>query len=67
MAVHRHCAKDTWLGDKLIRKGTMVYPVYWSMMVDPAAWGDDPLAFRPERHLVEDTRDRMMVFGTGQR
>ena len=46
----------------------MVFPMLYSMTVDPETWGENPLEFNPERHLDGKAgKDKFLTFGTGEK
>ena len=50
-----------------MRAGTTMIPSVSATMVDPAEW-EDPMAFRPERHLDINNgviKDTLLTFGIG--
>uniref|UniRef100_A0AC35UIR7 Cytochrome P450 n=1 Tax=Rhabditophanes sp. KR3021 TaxID=114890 RepID=A0AC35UIR7_9BILA len=70
--VHR-CTRDTVIGGKLIREGSLCQPFYYATNVDEAII-DKPDQFLPERFLLEDgvtfnkaLYDKTIVFGAGAR
>lgn len=57
-ALPRHCAADTELGGRVIKKGDQVFPVYGAANVDPAAF-ENPGEFDLDRKPVH------FAFGRG--
>ncbi len=58
----RNASKDTMIGSTMIKKDTMIFPLLYSMTVDEKTW-EDPMEFRPERHLNKDK----VLLGLSQR
>ncbi|KAK7057918.1 cytochrome P450 [Favolaschia claudopus] len=47
-------SEDDWYEGFFIAKDSILIPNIWGMNHDPAIYGEDAEAFRPERHLTED-------------
>ncbi len=66
MGATRYCSRDTLLGGRMVKEGSMVFACLYTSMVDEE-WGEAPFEFRPERHMEEKgTRDKMLLFGVGK-
>lgn len=68
--VGREALEDVELGGYLVRKGTPIGFVGWTIHRDPRQW-PDPESFEPERHVraLKSTRGKcaFVAFGYGQR
>jgi cytochrome P450 len=72
MGIPHSNVDDATLGGYHIPAGTSVMPNLWALHRDPMTWGDDALAFNPDRFLASDlsvngTNYQYLPFGAGRR
>nr|AHI15954.1 flavonoid 3'-hydroxylase [Pohlia nutans] len=72
MGIPHSNVEDATLGGYHIPAGTTVMPNLWALHRDPMTWGDDALAFNPDRFLASDlsvngTNYQYLPFGAGRR
>ncbi|KAL8188139.1 UNVERIFIED_CONTAM: hypothetical protein K2H54_062100 [Gekko kuhli] len=69
-AIPRQCTKDVHMLGFFIPKGTMVFPDFRSVLLDPKRW-ETPEAFNPNHFLDKDglfvEREEFLPFGAGAR